>query len=180
MLVLADSITVDEPGAQALRYQLMRLLDPPLSVQHANAAYLRKVAANSRQRAAQQVAENIVAEFMPGVSDDERRLAWLELTAIAQEATELSWKLWTRKPCFVVHDWSAIQNYEVNDRVYRSGAHYFEPHALHNKDLEDNNMALDGNEIGLLCSPLILAIGNGEGQEYDKSQVVRKAMVWID
>ena len=96
-----------------------------------------------------------------------------------QEAAELSHKLWTRKARIEVKDFDDLQHDDGATPKYDSISELFEPHPVHTRALAQDPKALDGRKIVLLCSPLILTAGDTDGQNYGKTKILKKAVVWL-
>lgn len=54
-----------------------------------------------------------------------------------------------------------------------------EAHSLHNKDLAENDAALDGRPIVLVTQPAVIAIGKSDGSDYGVRRVLEKAVVLV-
>lgn len=168
----------DVAGAEGFRCQILRLLDPGLNGKR-GVESIKKIASESRQAAASQIATGIFDEFKGTLLPDKAGDALAGLQALTLETAELSWELWTRRSRIEVLDWARVQ--QESDKVikFSATAKALEAHALHNRSLEDDPEALDGTEVVMLCSPVIIAAGNAEGQDYDKERLLKKAVVWL-
>lgn len=179
------TICVDDvAGAEVFRCQTLRLIDPPGSEDvKAKIRKAKRCADKGRQVAVSQLADAVVREFMEPLSDEQLAHAKAGLEAIMQDAAELAWKLWTRKPTISVLGWTDLLRYPTNEMSWQSGLQVreqlFEPHQLHSRILHDEPQALDGVRIVLLCSPAIFFGGNADGQDYDHMTTIKQATVWM-
>ncbi|KXT08542.1 hypothetical protein AC579_10243 [Pseudocercospora musae] len=167
---LTDRIkSYDESGAEAWRCQSLRLIHPT-------------TAQNSSKIAAKTLSNTLLTEILrldlhqikdTGIQD--------ELVEILEQAACLSWRLWTRKTRITVHDGDAMAALARPHRtqVYNATSNLLEAHPLHNRDLDDDPKALDGREIFLLCNPLVTISGDGDGGNYQKHTILRKAVCWM-
>ncbi|KXS95914.1 hypothetical protein AC578_5203 [Pseudocercospora eumusae] len=150
----------DEASAENWRCQTLRLLHP--------------VIADDSKRA---VACALVQKFLPKILIQFRD----DVMRIMEDAVELSWQLWTRKARIEVLGITAIgkQDGTASSIIYNANSHVLEPSFLHGRDLDDDPGALDGREVVLLCSPLVMAAGNADGTDYEKRRVLKPAVVWM-
>jgi hypothetical protein len=96
-----------------------------------------------------------------------------ELNEIMSKAIELSTKLGTQRSglrCEGQSDLPAIFDHKSN---------IMEAHSLHNKDLADDDAALDGRPIVLVTLPAIVAIGKSDGSDYKTRRILGKAVVLV-
>jgi hypothetical protein len=97
-----------------------------------------------------------------------------ELTDIMSKALDISRKLNTQRSglrCDRAPDLAATFDH-TSDMM--------EAHSLHNKELADDEAALDGKAIILVMQPAIVAIGKSDGSDYSIRRVLRKAVVLMD
>lgn len=164
-----------------LRSQLFRLLDPPSAkIKH---EYLRskQIAANSRGAAAHELAMSCVQKFNGWLMPSERvEEAIQDLLDIAISAAELSWTLWDRTSVMRVLGLRELSDPCQTGLLYRTGSERLQAGPLHHVDLDDDERALDGHRVLLMCSPAVEASGNGERENYHITRVWKKAVVWLE
>ncbi|GIZ37992.1 hypothetical protein CKM354_000141900 [Cercospora kikuchii] len=178
--LLSRIATYDIAGAEALRCQLLRLLDPITKEATSHEAqFAKQVAASSRSRAVCLLAVNIIDAYLGLLTQEQRQKAYDGLCAIIEEAAELAWALGTRKASIHVRTWAGLQHSDQGVIPFRASSEIFEAHIMHNNMLDDDPNALDGRDIVLVCSPAIFAYGNAEGEDYDKAKVLKKAIAWM-
>ncbi|KAM3421122.1 hypothetical protein BST61_g1535 [Cercospora zeina] len=170
--------TCDVAGAEGLRCQLLRLLDPVVNGA-ASVNKMKIIAKESREVAAEKIANEMYERYMATLVPEKSSDARISLKALTQEAVDLSWELWTRKARIEVLAWVDLQARMGKTMQYGASAKAFEAHPLHNRELEDKPQALDGAEVVLLCSPAIVVAGTAEGQDYDKEKLIKKAVVMV-
>lgn len=105
------------------------------------------------------------------------------LEEISLEAAELAWKFWTRKFDIVVLNMKdmtgttkAIDGHPPVLRFSSTSSSIEASSALHNFELDGDPTALDGADVLLLCSPLVLANDTAEGTGYDQGRPWKKAV----
>lgn len=159
---------------------MLRLLDPPArdgcSVE---VKALKDLTEKSRNHAVAKGTLAIMECFLGMLGPEDKEQAFNGLSAIIEDAAALSWSLWTRKAVVKVPSWTSMMEKEPNAVSYFAASEIFEPHMMHNMVLEDNPNALDGQDILLVCSPMVLMMGNADGEDYDKRKVLKKAIVWM-
>lgn len=164
-----------------LRSQLFQLLDPPDA--KVRCAHLRskQVAANSRRAAAHEFAKSCVQKFEGWLMPNDRvEEAFHDLLGIAISATELSWTLWARTSVMRVLGLRELSDPGQSGPLYQAGSERLQASPLHHVDLDDDEHALDGHRVLLMCSPAVEASGNGEGENYHITRVWKKAVVWLE
>ncbi|KAI5364530.1 hypothetical protein Slin15195_G040670 [Septoria linicola] len=170
----------DEAGAEAFRYQLMRLLEPLDSNQSPAANELRTQVQISRQTAISKLVLAITDDTIMGdMSEEDLKDAVAELEDIVQNAAELSRQLWTRKARIEVWDFQKLIQPGGPHPQYVSTSPLFEPHSAHNRTLAQDPQALEGDRIVLMCHPSMITSGDLEGQNYGDRKVLSKATVWM-
>lgn len=169
----------DEAGAEGLRCQLLRLLDPVTNRDDVDVKAIKAISKASRDEAVTQLATSLCTEWI-GDKAEWSTQAQAELESIVKVAAELSWSIWTRKTVVEVLDWRIIaQMYGSSAQAYNAESKCFSLHPLNNKDVDDEPDALDGRSPVLMYSPMMLARGNADGKDYDKPVTVKKAVVWM-
>ena len=110
-----------------------------------------------------------------------------ELASIAVRCGELSSKLWSYRVTLNVLDMPNLCDspyYSISRPPppprYFSSSGLVVPHSLNNIDLDNDELALEGHELVLLCSPAIIATASGEESENGSLRVWKKAIVWVD
>lgn len=177
---MLTTVVDDIAGAEGLRYQLLRLLDPPAKSDASyNVQAVKDVAENSRGRAVALCTMFMIDQYLSRLITEQRETAYDGLSAVVEEAATLSWTFSTRKAVVKVPSWATMMETEPNAMSYAAGFQIFEPHVMHNMVLEDDPEALDGQEIVLNCSPMVMLMGNAEGEDYHKRKVLKKAVVWL-
>lgn len=163
MLSLLTHAIEDPSGAETWRCQLLRLLDPD-------------VVRNSCSSAAASLShEFLYTELKVKRVDDESQN---ELSDLIKQATELSWRLWTRKTRIEVHDWTS-EPLLGNTTVYMADSDRFEAHSLHSGELDDDPKAKDQTEIVLLCNPVVTISNNTDDNDYSQRTILQKAVIWM-
>lgn len=163
--------TGDEAGAEALRCQSLRLLDPPQDDKDAGIVAIRNTAEHSRACASQRLAQSILAEFSDAFSIENLPRAGLELEELIAEASALSHRLWTRKARVVM--------WRPEKQWYSSQSEDVAAHPLHMGELDDDPNALEASEIVLVCSPAVWVHGTTEGKDFQAKRMIKKAVVWM-
>ncbi|KAF2209479.1 hypothetical protein CERZMDRAFT_100274 [Cercospora zeae-maydis SCOH1-5] len=168
----------DVAGAENLRCQLLRLLDP-VANDAVSVNLMKRIAKESRELAAETIANKLFETYTEKLVAERSTDARNSLKALTQEAVDLSWELWTRKARIEVLVWADLQEHVGKTIQYGADAKALEAHPLHNRELEDEPQALDGAEVVLLCSPAIAIAGTAEGRDYDKEKLIKKAIVVV-
>lgn len=95
-----------------------------------------------------------------------------ELMALFTRAGEFACRLHGQRVLIkVLSSPQGIGNFSVDSELV-------EAHTI--VDIEQNNHDWDGNPIDLVIQPAIIAYGNERGENYDKSKVWSKAIVWME
>lgn len=173
------TIIGNEKSCEAVRCQILRLLQPATNNQSESAGYIRYVTERSQKSAVSALAATIMEEFMGEQSEDERIAARMGLESIMLEAAELSSSLWTRMARIETANLPALSAIEESALVYRSSSESLEPHSIHGMDLEADPESLDGCDVVLLCSPAVFRAGSSDGEDYHKRSLLKKAVVWL-
>lgn len=151
-------------------------MDPPNA--KVKYAHLRskQVAANSRRAAAYDFAKSCVQKFKGWLVPSERfEEAFQDLQSIAISAAELSWTLWARLSVMRVLGMRGLSDAGQSGLLYQAGSEHLQASPLHHADLDEDEHALDGHRVLLMCSPAVEASGNGEGENYHITRVWKKA-----
>ncbi|EME86906.1 uncharacterized protein MYCFIDRAFT_77298 [Pseudocercospora fijiensis CIRAD86] len=158
----------DERGAEAWRCQLLRLLDPA-------------TVEENRKSAAASLCHEFFYKVLRLDPKVDYSAEYNELLEIMKQATDLAWRLWTRKTRVEVRDCADMMRQLGRNQAlfYTSRNKQFEAHPLHNLDLDDDPTAKDQAEIVLLSSPLIVISGNSDGDDYKKQTILKRAVVWM-
>lgn len=169
----------DEKSCEAVRCQILRLLQPATNNQSESAGQIRYVIERSQKSAVSVLAATIMENFMGEQSEDESIPARMGLESIMLEAVELSSSLWTRMARIQTANLPVLSAVEESALVYRSSSKWLEAHSIHGMALEADPKSLDGCDVVLLCSPAILRAGNSDGEDYHKGSLLKKAVVWL-
>lgn len=161
-------------GAEDLRCQFVRALSPQSKNEDKDAASIKDKIDASRDSAVIRWVDLIMTEYQPYLDREQLEPAREQLDMIIRDAAELNTKLWTRKARIEVGSLTSFDNHEYS---HQSG--YVEAHPLHGRDLEDDPAALNGYETILLCSPVVTAWGNADGEKYDTYRVLKKGIAWL-
>ena len=100
-----------------------------------------------------------------------------QLTEIGLKAAEISYRLWTQKrelSCLRMHELEAESALQFD-----STSQLLEHHPLHNVQLSQDEMALDGKAVVIVTQPVVVAYGDSDGDNYAKRTVLKKAVVWM-
>lgn len=164
-----------------LRSQLFRLLDPPnAKIKHANLRS-KQIAPNSRRATAHELAMSCVKKFKGWLIPKERvEQSFQDLQSIAISAAELSWTLWARTCVMRVLGLRELSGAGQSGLLYQAGSESLQASPLHHADLDEDELALDGHRVLLMCSPAVEASGNGEGENYHITRVWKNAVVWLE
>jgi hypothetical protein len=160
----------DEAGAEALRCQVLRLLDPPKDEMNPYVTEIKAIAKSSRVFASTQLAKGIVTEFSKAIQPEKVDEALHALIKLVERAADLSWHLWTRK--------ARLRLY-LPANTYSSSSTDIEAHPLHVGVLDDDPKALDGVDYVLLCSGVVWMQGTAEGRDFGSSRLIKKAVAWM-
>lgn len=95
-----------------------------------------------------------------------------ELKEIIVRAQDVSLKLGTQRSGLRCENPSVTATFDHTSKV-------MEAHSLHNKDLADDEAALDGKPIVLVTQPAIIAVGKSDGSDYGVRRVLEKAVVLV-
>jgi hypothetical protein len=63
--------------------------------------------------------------------------------------------------------------------VYDSENEEMIAHALHTKELSEDEKCLDGKKVLLMVHPKVLAFGSSDGSSNEKRRVLKEAVVWM-
>jgi hypothetical protein len=137
------------------------------------------MATESRRVSVRLVVNRIMRDFEPFFRSDSLQEAKKVLQEIVENAADLSWTLWTRKPQTKVYGWKDLGEQKEQELRYSSTSALLEAHPLHSTALDENPQAFNGCKVILLCSPAIVMRGDAEGQDYHKNRVHKKAVVWL-
>lgn len=159
----------------------MRLLYPAPSNSSPAAMELRELVMTSRNEASNKAAADCVRDVAGMLKSDRRTAAQKELEEIFQASTDLAWSLWVQKSGIRVLDIRGLEGVEkqTGDLRFRFESDHLEAHAQHNRDLSEDDRALNDRPVLLLVSPAIMFPGTYEGTEYHEPKVCKKAVVWM-
>jgi FtsZ-binding cell division protein ZapB len=170
----------DENGANHWRSETLRLLDPCAT--DLRAMRNSKKGGHALREA---IAEGFAADFLAGnasvlLDPDNRRSSEERckvLTEIVLKATEISYRLWTRRSrlkCLQLKELEAESALK-----FGSCSPILEHHELHNLLINEDKRALDGRNVAIVAHPAVVAYGDPEGNDYLKRTTWKKAVVWM-
>lgn len=93
-----------------------------------------------------------------------------ELNEIMLKAQEISMKLGTQRSGLRCDDYFALP------LTFDHTSTIMEAHSLHNRDLADDDAALDGRPIVWVTQPAVIAVGKSDGSDYGVRRVLEKAV----
>ncbi|KAH8705848.1 hypothetical protein BGW36DRAFT_18811 [Talaromyces proteolyticus] len=103
--------------------------------------------------------------------DQEMRQSLFQLF---HEAGQLSYYLGTQR--FDVRV-ARLDNLRVKEFHHQN--QFMEAHSSHQIQLDQDEAALDGQEIYLMLHPAIIAFGTADGSDYHKYTIWKKAVLWM-
>ena len=106
-------------------------------------------------------------------TEDGGKTRWDELAKIVRQVVFLCTRLGTQRTNFRVERPACLLGKE-----FRADSDNMEAHRLHRLGYDDTR--LDGSKIGIVVHPAITAWGDNDGENYDSSRVLSKAVVWVE
>lgn len=97
-----------------------------------------------------------------------------ELLELFKSATELAYKVWTRK-----NDVEVVHLSDFRSLDFDPKSEMMTHHALHNAELHKDENCLTGRPIILVASPAVVVRGRSDGTEYDLERVWKSAVVFM-
>ena len=94
-----------------------------------------------------------------------------DLQSLYHQAARLALSLWAQRTVIASHGLQRLHEFDSSSLLMTA-------HRLHHLDEDDNR--LDGRKILLCTQPAVLASGNENGENYDKSKVWAKAIVLVE
>jgi len=94
-----------------------------------------------------------------------------DLYRLYHQAGGLALSLWAQRTVIASHGLQRLHKFRASSSLMTA-------HRLHHLDEDDKR--LDGRKILLCIQPAVLAFGNENGENYDKSKVWAKAIVLVE
>lgn len=168
----------DEKKSHLWRSDTLRLLNPiHLSGTESGSEHLDKLA-RSIENIAKSIAETLTRHEIPDllqVMDDTRSQKFIdELTQLFVHAGQLSLRLWCQRPIYRCQYLPGLAQ-----EAFLTSSEILQPHPLHQHS-DPLDTALDGKLPKIVVHPAVLSFGTHEGEHYDQSQILEKAVVWLD
>ena len=96
-----------------------------------------------------------------------------ELEKIVRQVVLLCTRLGTQRTKFKLEP-----SHRLLEEEFRVASDIVEAHRLHILGYDDTR--LDGSRIGIVVHPAIYAWGDNDGENYDSSRVLSRAVVWLE
>ncbi|KAF2103499.1 hypothetical protein NA57DRAFT_53017 [Rhizodiscina lignyota] len=169
----------DEKKAVSWRAEFLRLLKPSVSNEEAQQR-------STSQRRSQLWTSTAAEAACTALADKFLGDAYLLLQAaggaeakkdlldIFCTASELAYKIFTRKSYIKIYDFNIFASHRFNPK-----SELMAHHALHNAQLHDDENCLNGKPIVLVSSPAVVVYGKSDGTNYDDRRVWKKAIVFM-
>lgn len=125
---------------------------------------------------ARSLAENFVqlTGLLRTMDDAELRKFLNDLAQLFVQAGQLSLKLWCQRPAYRCQYLD-----DLSEQPFLTSSQVLHPHPLH-KHSDPLDTALDGKMTKILVHPAILSYGTHEAENYHQSQILEKAVIWLD
>lgn len=159
---------------KTVRSDWLRLYHPHDSISSTNQHKMLKIAVFEMKEASRSAAashflsQNAILLENKGSADMKEALNELML-----RAQDISMNLGTQRIGL-----RCIDSYQL-PATFDHESTTMEAHSLHNKDLAENDAALDGRPIVLVTQPAVIAIGKSDGSDYGVRRVLEKAVVLV-
>ena len=117
------------------------------------------------------VAALLNVKFMESATKDAFRTT---LVKLFEDAGRMAMRLWTQRTeirCWYLAD--------LRKEAFAVDSTLMQAHNLHKLD-DPKDHRMDGKRIKLVVHPAVLRYGSHDGEDYDRSQVWAKAIVWLD
>jgi hypothetical protein len=106
-------------------------------------------------------------------TEDQGKTRTDELEMIVRQVVLLCTKLGTQRTNFKLET-----SRRLLENEFRVSSDIMEAHRLHKLGYDDTR--LDGSKIGIVVHPAICAWGDNDGENYDSSRVLSRAVVWLE
>jgi len=106
-------------------------------------------------------------------TEDQGKTRTDELEKIVRQVVFLCTRLGTQRTKFKLEP-----SRRLLEEEFKVSSDIMEAHRLHKLGYDDTR--LDGSRIGIVVHPAICAWGDNDGENYDSSRVLSRAVVWLE